>query len=339
MKVDAQLASLIRKQATLTDEQKQLHRQVYREWHTRFFQNTEHLLDYRREAEEMVHWLYEQAGLKRPRVILANSPLHARQIADPMSRQEQCSHKKLNVQPAPFGGFCDMGWVALYDFFVRMGSTADRHFIRYRDYLKSIPLFSMIQGRRYCILTPMPTTISLDDSQRLHAERKAAIAWPDGFQLYYWHGLRTRQNYIMEPEKIDRRAFLAERNVEQRRLILEILGEAKLKALLDLQEIDRYVYRSRIPVLDEGQLDQLSQEQIDRLAANVLYETREQTYILYRSRYPDDLIRQHLYFVRVSDPSTDRQYYLSVSPDDATSAKKAVDATFREKDVQYTAEA
>lgn len=338
MKLDARLSGLLRKLSSLTDEQKKLHSRVAREWQERFFHKCDSLYAYYREAEEMIYWLYEQAGLSRPRVILAASPLEAQQIANRISHSKQDKYRRQYFRPASFGGVSDISWLALYDFFIRMGNQSDNQLLRYRDYIKSLPIFSMIQGNRYCILTDMPNTIRLDDRQRLHAKGGAALAWSDGFSLYYWHGQRTRKAYIMEPEKIDRNSFLAERNVEQRRLILEIMGEKKLQEILDLKEVDRYVYHSRIPVLDEAALNQLSQEEINQLASYAYYEMKEQTYILYRSRYRDELIRDYFFFVQVTDPSTGRQYYLSVSPEDATSAKEAVDATFGENDLAYNAE-
>jgi hypothetical protein len=339
MKANLHLLKLLSKQSALNKAQKRLHKEVCREWHDHFYHNGKSLYDYRKEAEEMVGWLYHKAGLPCPKVVLATSPLHAQQIANRIHQRERSLAGQQYFPVSRFGGIRDMSWIALYDFFIRLGMLKDEDFIRYRDFLKAVPIYEMIQGNQYCILTDMPSQISLDYRLRLHAERKPALAWPDGFCLYYWHGLRTRMTYIMEPEKIDRQVFMSERNAEQRRLILEILRDEKLREVLDLLEIDRYQYQSHVPILDEEQLSSLSQEEINQLAVHAPYELRQQGYILYRSRYPDDIADDFLYFVKVTDPSTGRQYYLPVSPEDATSAKDAVDASFGEQDLVYTAEA
>jgi hypothetical protein len=63
--------------------------------------------------------------------------------------------------------------------------------------------------------------------------------------------------------------------------------------MLDLVEIDRYLYESRLPLLDEAQLSQLSQKEINALADKPQYEYRQQAYIFYPSRCRDTLINDY----------------------------------------------
>lgn len=338
MQISSQHEALLKKYKNLDNEQKKLLARVKKEWQDRFFRNTRSLYDHREEAEALAGWMYAQAGLEKPQVLLASSPLHAQEIANRIYQKHAGDGQTHFFHSGHYGGARDLGWVAFYDFFARLGMLDNADFLAYRDLLSAVPLYDMIQGKKYCILTDMPVELHFDRQYRLHGERRPAIAWRDGFAAYFWHGLHTREKYIMCPESLSRKEFVAERNIEQRRIIQESLGTEGFIELLDLVETDRFSYRSRIPLLDEQALPQMSQQEINELAAGEHYEDREQEYILYRSRFRDEVIENYHYYVKVTDPSTGRAYYLSVAPQNASSAKAAVDASFEEGNLAYSAE-
>jgi hypothetical protein len=134
---------------------------------------------------------------------------------------ESGDSKQLFFHSGHYGGARDLAWVAFYDFLARMGMISDPDFLAYRDLLKGAPVYDMIQDRHYCILTDQPVALHFDSHYRLHGEKRPAIAWGDGFGSYYWHGLHTREAYIMRPEKLSIADFMAEHNIEQRRVIQE----------------------------------------------------------------------------------------------------------------------
>src|SRR5207245_1296627 len=75
-----------------------------------------------------------------------------------------------------------------------------------------------------CIISDRPRTLRWDDQGRLHHPSEAAVEFRDGFPLYMWHGTQVPDAWIVEPDRLDVRAALMWRNVEQRRAALEIIG-------------------------------------------------------------------------------------------------------------------
>ena len=75
-------------------------------------------------------------------------------------------------------------------------------------------------------------------SHRMHCETGPAIAWPDGFALWMWHGVRVPQHVIEAPESITLDEIRAEENAEIRRIMRERYGES------------RYLVETRARLLD-----------------------------------------------------------------------------------------
>ena len=83
-------------------------------------------------------------------------------------------------------------------------------------------------------------------SHRLHCADGPAIAWRDGYALYFWHGVRVPQDVIEQPELITAQRILGETNAEIRRVMLERMGiyEKKIRLILN-----RYV-KSKLMTLE-----------------------------------------------------------------------------------------
>jgi hypothetical protein len=76
-----------------------------------------------------------------------------------------------------------------------------------------------------------------DDDGRLHGEGGPAVAWPDGFAVHAWHGVRVPAEVIEHPEALDPRVVLGEPNVEIRCVMIELLGWERLVRGLRLEPI------------------------------------------------------------------------------------------------------
>jgi len=88
-----------------------------------------------------------------------------------------------------------------------------------------------------CVLTERHSFVALDASGRLHASDGPAVAYPDGWALYAWHGVSVEATTILHPELITVAQIQREANVEVRRVLLARYG------------LDRYVYDSgAIPI-------------------------------------------------------------------------------------------
>jgi hypothetical protein len=67
-----------------------------------------------------------------------------------------------------------------------------------------------------------------DGHGRLHGEGGPAVAWPDGFAVHAWHGVRVPADVIERPEDLDPFDVVVEPNVEIRRVMIELLGYERL---------------------------------------------------------------------------------------------------------------
>jgi hypothetical protein len=75
-----------------------------------------------------------------------------------------------------------------------------------------------------CVLTERPTRLECDEEGRLHSASGPALAYPDGWSIYAWHGVRVPEVAILRPESITVRQIQHETNIELRRVLLERYG-------------------------------------------------------------------------------------------------------------------
>lgn len=156
-----------------------------------------------------------------------------------------------------------------------------------------------------CTLCDRPTAMRIDENDLLHNVDGPAIQFNDGFVGYQARGMFIEPEYILEPGKLRADAIGNANNVEVRRALLDIYGEARY-----LQDTD----------------------------AELVHE--DQYGKLYCKRFSGD---EPLLMVRVknSTPEPDgtwRHYFLRVPPNIRT-AKEAVAWTFALEQDQYTPEA
>lgn len=70
-----------------------------------------------------------------------------------------------------------------------------------------------------CWLMRKPIVLTLDEGGRLHNETGVAIQWADGYGFYFWHGVRATEKIVKTPEKLTKRDWVKEENLEVRRVI------------------------------------------------------------------------------------------------------------------------
>lgn len=87
------------------------------------------------------------------------------------------------------------------------------------------------------LLSERPAFLRRDADGRLHAEEGPAVAWPDGFAVHAWHGVRVPVEVIERPETLDPLDVVVEPNVEIRRVMIELLGYERLIRGLRLEPI------------------------------------------------------------------------------------------------------
>lgn len=69
-----------------------------------------------------------------------------------------------------------------------------------------------------------PTTVALDAEGRPHAEDGPALEWPDGTQLYAWHGRLVPRELIDSAQPVTFSRVSSEQNQERRSVLIERYG-------------------------------------------------------------------------------------------------------------------
>ena len=85
--------------------------------------------------------------------------------------------------------------------------------------------------RRLVVFTERPAAIVCEDSGRLHALDRPALAYPDGWQFYVWRGTEVPADIIEGRERLTVERIEEEENVELRRAMIEVYGQERF--LLD----------------------------------------------------------------------------------------------------------
>ncbi len=178
-----------------------------------------------------------------------------------------------------------------------------------RDLLKLMDagLFYLTAFEHAVLACSSPEYIMRDGQDRLHGEAVAAVKWRDGTALYFHAGVNIPAKLIEDPESIDTADIAQERNAEVRRCFLEILGAERFSQILGLHSLDRDTDAFGHPLE------------------------------LFRTRYPDKLVGDYIYFATVVCPSTARRYFLCVPPH-LRSAREAVAWTFGKSPEEYKPE-
>ena len=104
----------------------------------------------------------------------------------------------------------------------------------------------------FCMVSDFPELLTIDEGNRPHGENGPSHRWRDGFELYFWHGVRIDEEYrwiITNPESITPDKIDREPNQELKRVMLErftaeryireggarLIHEEKLKGVLKVK--------------------------------------------------------------------------------------------------------
>jgi hypothetical protein len=75
-----------------------------------------------------------------------------------------------------------------------------------------------------CWATERHCTLRRDPQGRLHSETGAAVTYPDGWTLHFWHGVRVPWEWIEHRDRLDPTTAFDWPNVEERRALVDIVG-------------------------------------------------------------------------------------------------------------------
>ncbi|MFN3951271.1 MAG: DUF6745 domain-containing protein [Thermaurantimonas sp.] len=155
----------------------------------------------------------------------------------------------------------------------------------------------------HAIVLRWPEIFETTDDGVLHNPHGPALVWGEE-RYYFYSGWKIPAEFYERVDAVSPGMVLGEKNVEKRRAYMEILGSNRFAELLDLEIRD---------------------QSIDRFGNFIE---------LYRTRTEDTLAGEHLQFVKVTCPSTGRNYMLCVPPH-LTTAREAVAWTFGKRPEDY----
>jgi internalin A len=99
----------------------------------------------------------------------------------------------------------------------------------------------IIPFEKICAVSDRPRHLRFDSQNRLHAEGEPAIEFADGWNFYYYHGVRLPKQYgQVHPNKWQSQWLLAEENVELRRVLIQGIGYDRICQELQAKQIDSW---------------------------------------------------------------------------------------------------
>jgi hypothetical protein len=129
---------------------------------------------------------------------------------------------------APANDRATPDWLAAYDFFGRVCGVAEVGRLRGLMELSRAAGWWWWPQRGAVVLSERPDQLHLDDQGRLHGAHGPALAYPDGWSLWAWHGVRVPRAVVENPDTLAARDVLAEPDVEVRRVMIERVGLERL---------------------------------------------------------------------------------------------------------------
>lgn len=236
------------------------------------------------KATEFVNLVYEISKLKKPKVIIMDSPLAAQKYV------QLCTGKKDYEPFSNYGNIGDYGWVAFYDFFRQIGTLKNDTYNQYADLLYESAIFDMLVFENACIVVKMPVHIRRNADGRMHSSTEMAIKWEDGTGFYFINGRHVLDNYFLMAQqgKVTKDTWLSESNEDVKAAWFEIIGSEGVMKVLGAEQVD-----SNMTVHANGELEE-----------HVLYKT---PFIL-----PE--IGEKLAWVKYICPSTGSTYLISCNP-------------------------
>ena len=181
---------------------------------------------------------------------------------------------------------------------------------------------------KFCIVSDFPSALKTDSNHRPHCEDGPSHAWRDGCQLAHWHGVRVPLHVIMAPETITAEQITQEQNQEVRRVMIERMGWERFCTVCQMRVLHEDTLEAQFPTVPVSDLVEPGQRFVYDYRGGV--EKAE----LLEAEGIKDFEDRPLRFVRLTDPSTGRQYTLRV-PHDMERCYQAVGWTFQMTEEEY----
>jgi hypothetical protein len=145
----------------------------------------------------------------------------------------------------------DANWIAFYNFFREVCSLKEQ-----TEKLEGLTLLTQNAGwylphQEICWVSERHNVCKRDDRGRLHCEDGPALAYPDKWAIYAWHGVRVSYRVIEHSEDLTVGEIQQETNAEVRRVMVERYGLPRFLMDSGAQKLaeDEFgeLYRTEIP--------------------------------------------------------------------------------------------
>ncbi|MEG4068485.1 leucine-rich repeat domain-containing protein, partial [Microcoleus sp. Pol11C2] len=94
---------------------------------------------------------------------------------------------------------------------------------------------------KICFVCDGPRHLRFDSQNRLHAEAEPAIEFADGWNSYYYHGVRLPEKYgQLHPNQWQSQWLLSENNAEVKRVLIQGIGYERIIQELSAKQIDSW---------------------------------------------------------------------------------------------------
>ena len=138
------------------------------------------------------------------------------------------------------GGNQWSGWTAYLSFFDRVAGLELPTYANWRHFeAMTIHGGPRFMHKRFWIVSDFPTTIGRDDRNRPHCVDGPQLAWRDGHETFYIHGVRVDRRVVMEPNTITVDDIDREQNAEVRRVMIERFGSDRYMREAGGRVVDR----------------------------------------------------------------------------------------------------
>lgn len=159
----------------------------------------------------------------------------------------------------------------------------------------------------YWIAKPSVHVEVVDQERRMHREDGPALD-SDVEDLYFWHGVLVPDYVVMNPEKITAARIREEDNAEVRRVMMERMGWERFCLEAQMKVLHEDSIETHFPALPVSDLVDVGKRLV------TTYRTGKETAQLLEADGLMDFEDRPLRFVRLTDPSTGRQYTIRVLP-------------------------
>ena len=222
-------------------------------------------------------------------------------------------------------------WIGIYRFMelhlkIAYDPQKSEHLSWWQDIAESANWWFPYEG--FCFVSERPIRCAIDEERRLHHESLAAMEFKDGWKVYAYHGVTVPAQVIETPESITIEQIKKEENAEVRRCMVERMGWERFCSEAGMKVLHEDTLQSNFPSIPVSELVSESA----RLVTS--YRPGTETAQLLEADGIRDYEDRPLRFVRLTDPSTGRQYTLRVLHSH-TRCYQAVAWTFGKTEEEY----